>query len=60
MKVRVYEQIERGRLIFRRMTRVTDLDGDKRHLSTFSGLPIDMSFMSCINCLDSLFAIRIE
>ena len=50
-----------GRLIFCRMIRITDDEGDKRHLSTISGPPIiDMSLMACMVCLDSLDAMRIE
>ena len=60
-KVKVYDLTSGGRLVFTTMTRVTtDLDGDKRQRSTFSGPPIEMSHMWCMNCLDSLFAWRIE
>ena len=59
-KLRVYDLSSGGRLIFCTMTRVTDFDGDKRQLSTISGLPIDMSFASCMNFLDFLTALRTE
>ena len=59
-KVRVYDLTSGGRLTFSRMTRVTEFDVDKRHVSTISGLPIDMSFVSCMNCLLFFSAMRIE